>query len=270
MIFIRICYSSGYVLLAEGSGLRRYLLLIVCNFVLFFIAGKLILPEEPVVSALKYRFTFVSSQEWPQMGKGIRSADADLGTDTRCLASKSSTVEKQTALVYKAIYANVDGIITTGSDYSEGLAEAVSEAEKKGIPVFLVEADLEDSGRTCYIGPDHFASGVQAGRDMVDACAGEAKVAVIVSSREDGNEMRRLEGFRSITEQFPEMEIVYLLENAGDKLQTKTLLLRMLEENPQINAIYCAEPTASVVVGEALRSEGFGPADFVIVGYGMS
>ena len=247
--------------------MKKYVVLVVLNISLFLWVGTGGTGRGEEMST-PYRFTFVCPLSWDSVAQGIGDADRDLGTNTKCVGAKNLNEDVQAMQLEKAILSDVDGIITAGTNVFGAAREKIEEAVKDGIPVVLVDSDIPDSGRICYIGTDHYAAGVQAGEELIQAMEGrDASIGVIVSSMEDTNQSERVRGFQEAIGTAEGMEVVQVLECESDKMKIRKLVEEMLEENQEINALYCADEIASEMLGNTL---GRAYLNIPIVTFGMS
>lgn len=250
--------------------MKKYSILILANVLVIALCMHFWYRGEEKEDNLAYRFTLVCPQTWNDIAEGTGSADAELGTNTKCVGFKNMNEEEQIAAIKKAVYANVKGIITVGTRETPELTDAINLTIKKGIPVILVGSDLPESDRTCYIGTDNLKAGKIAGEDMAAAVNGKAKIGILVSELENSNQRERVEGFRNAVSIYKEMEIVEILECNADRIKIRKYLQQMLEENPDITALYCTEEIATDMVGEQLKSMGYAPGEIQVVSFGMT
>ncbi|MCD8023318.1 MAG: substrate-binding domain-containing protein [Lachnospiraceae bacterium] len=211
--------------------------------------------QENEVEVIEKRYTFICSLQWDSLQWGIRAADAEFGTNTKCYATSTPDVEKQAEEIRNAVLAGVDGIITSGAENSPELAAAIAEAVEQGIPVVLVDSDLPDSGRLCYIGIDNYAAGWMAGSDMAEATGGVASIAAIVVSQDSVNQRERLAGFQDAIAEYPDMEVEEILECNSEPLKIHKSVVELLRTNDSISAVFCAEGTASRMLGGILSEQ---------------
>ena len=168
--------------------IKKYILFLIINFTALLFVWKNLFTTDNTAVLLSYRFTFVCPQIWEQVGEGMRSADQDLGTSTRCIGLRNADEKQQAAAIRKAIYSRVTGIITAGNIADEEVAEAIHMAQEEGIPVLLIDSDIPVSGRCGYVGPDNEAVGTQAGKELKKNMESGANIAVILSSLENQNQ----------------------------------------------------------------------------------
>lgn len=192
---------------------------------------------------------------WADVWKGMEAADQEFGSDTKYNEFARFDTEEQIHLLKKVSYMQADGVITIGEPYSEEVNEAIREIVDAGIPVVLVDTDSKESGRACYVGSDNYEAGRLAAEKMREETGGEAKIAVFISQINSANQQERLRGFEDVIESEEGMEIVTIIEGEADKLKIQEDFKSMRRENPQIDAIFCAEATSSVQIGVLLGEQ---------------
>lgn len=232
--------------------MKKYGLLFLVNLLLLFSVNKYYQNSEEKPQALAYRFTFICPQTWEEAAAGMEQADRDLGTDTKYVGFKNLDEDKQAEAIKSAIYSDVDGIITVGNNNSRVVGDAVEEAEESGIPVILIQSDLENSKRSGYIGMNHKEAGELAGKDMMDITEGNAHIGMIVSDTDDLGQRQRVEGFLSTINENKNMIVEETFESRSDRIRVRNLVSGMLQDNKRINAIFCADQTAADMLGDIL------------------
>ena len=250
--------------------MKKIVLLIM--MMLFLMVGVQFYWESPMEQGepLAYRFTFVCPSVGKGLTAGIAAADEALGTDTKRIEFENFNEEELAYAVLKAVYANVDGIIMVGRSTSDALPEAIEQAEKEEIPVILVDSDLPDSGRDCYIGADNQEAGAQAGRVLLESTEGQAHIAVVASSLSDANQKERLDGFLKVIKEAPQMKVDQVIESQSDGMRVRKIAQRMLDEYPELDAIFCTDEITSDLLGEVLAEEAYQSREIRTVCFGMS
>lgn len=223
--------------------------------------------EEPRMTLIA---PFANQSYWGSVAEGFTEAGKELGVSTKCIGFTKMDVKKQVAAMKSAIYAKVDGIVTAGTEESEEFRQVLREAREAGIPVVLVDSDVEDADHICYIGTDNYESGKIAAEDMIAATGGRANIAVVVSTLEVENQKERLKGFRDSLESYPEMQIVKILEGSSDSRILNEHISRMLEEENDLTAVFCAEGYGTTSICQIIK-DAKGEYDYLaVVGFGVS
>lgn len=197
-----------------------------------------ILPKENRVTFIA---PFANRGYWGKVAQGVVSAGESCGVDVKCIGFRELNQEKQIACIKSAICAKVDGIITAGMKDTPEMLQAIQEARDANIPVVLVDSDLKDSARNSYVGTDNYKAGKLAGESMVKACEKKGKVLVIVSDLDNMNQSQRVEGFTDALLKDSDIKVVKVLEGQSNEIYLQDKVVRILEENPDIRGVFCAE-----------------------------
>lgn len=200
------------------------------------------------------RFVFVAPLKWPYMSDGIKTADEVFGTNTKLTGSDELDIDAQIRGIENAIRTDADGIITASAAMSRQFEQAIQKAHDAGIPVVLIDGDMPESNRNCYIGTNNIEAGRMAGEEMAKAANGSAEIAIVTSEIDSSNQKERVEGFMQVCEQQEDMNVLEILECHSDSLETVEKVSELLEKRPEINSLYLTEGTAGIVVGNIIKN----------------
>ncbi len=228
-------------------------------------------PEEESNSVrLTFISPFANTGYWGTAATGILDAAEKYGMNVKCIGFAESDLQKQIRYIKSAIYSHADGIITAGIENSEEFKEALDMASEAGIPVILIDCDIEGSDRLCYIGTDNFEAGRLAGQDIVEATEGKGSVAIIRNEKSSINQQERINGMKSVIEQYPDMKIVTVLQGNQNYMIAKEQIVNMLKEYPDIDVIFCPEGYSSICISQFLMEEKEGYEDLKVVAFDLS
>ncbi len=245
--------------------MKRYLCLVGLNCLVLFGVMYSFFAEKQVAYELNYRFMLIYPQVWKEQNYEMPDMFELERANIKCVSFGSTSDDEQIEALRKAVLANVDGIITVGTGNSRELADLVNEAEKEGIPVVLVDSDLRDTNRSGYVGADNCRAGQLAARDMVEATDGQANVGIIVSRLDNTSQADRVAGFERVLKEQENMKILEVLECEEDRTKIRRLIGNMLQEHPELDAIYCTESVSSDMAGEILQELRCGPEQVKVV-----
>lgn len=110
---------------------------------------------------------------------------------------------------------DVKNIILTPVD-DEKIVRKINELTEKGINVVLLSSDVTEAKRLTYVGCDYLKSGKVAGRLVGLLSGGKSKVCIVTGSLLHKGHRLRVEGVRSITDQYKDIEIVDVVNNNDD------------------------------------------------------
>lgn len=206
------------------------------------------------------RFTFICPKAnegyWSSAAYGMKKQDQLQNTNTKFIGSNQYSAEEMSAAIHSAVNSEADGIITVGSRSDEIVISALKKATNQQIPVILIDTDSDEIDRLCYIGTNNYEAGQLAAEDMAASTSEPLRVAVILVSLDSKNQAERLRGFEERLSQDPEDRVEIVLETDSNFLYLNEILPLTLKENPDINAVFCAEEYSSTIVGQILSAMG--------------
>jgi LacI family transcriptional regulator len=192
-----------------------------------------------------YTFTFI-------LPANDNSFMIGLGDEVRNAIARSTTERTQIRIVHVPPFdpaALVEALDAVVAERPAGVAfvaidapevrEAVTRLRSAGIPIVTLVSDLSDSARDHYAGIDNIAAGRTAGSLMGRFLSGgDATVAVLAGSMLVRDHRERLEGFAAVSEAFPGLRILPVLEGRDDPAVAEALVTRVLHEHPEVAGIY--------------------------------
>lgn len=149
--------------------------------------------------------------------------------------------------------------------------EAVALLADQGVPTVTLVSDLSDSRRVAYVGLANRSAGRTAAY-LIARFVGpsrRAKVALIAGSRSYRAHEEREAGFLHLfSEQYPHMQVVGLREGYDDERANYRQTLALLEQHPDLAAIYNIGGGAEGI-GRALKESGQ-QHKVVFIGHGLT
>jgi LacI family transcriptional regulator len=164
--------------------------------------------------------------------------------------------ESQLKILRECAEKNIAGLILTPLN-DDRIAAAVNRLVEKHIPVITVNNDLPGSARSCFVGQNLRQAGQAAARLAAKFIAGRGSVAVFIGSPDVLWDKLRLEGFAELLrDAYPGIAIAKIINTGNDPVRTYQETVKLLQEHPDINAIYSATGRAQEV-GRAVSALGF-------------
>ncbi|MGQ9778487.1 MAG: substrate-binding domain-containing protein [Bacillota bacterium] len=211
----------------------------------------------------KYRVASIvptSDEEgyWRQLRLGMEEAAARYGVGLEFWGPRYPNDEHLVDRFKAAIAARVDGIICHVEDNGQ-VAQAISQAVRRGITVITVGADVPASGRQGYVGPDAFYLGYEVGRTL-QMMKKEAKVAVLLdgpTARPHSTQARYLRGLRQAMASAPGLKLVHVGRTPPGVLGAQSAIQDLLTKDEEIDVICCSSPHDTLGVARVLRESGW-------------
>lgn len=201
-----------------------------------------------------------TTSEWFLPAKdGVDKALKELGKPYKLLyvsGSSETDVAGQIETIEDLISKKVDGIIISCTD-GKALAPEINKAVEEGIPVITFDSDAPDSKRMAYYGTNNIETGFSAGKAMIELIDGKGKVAVIMGVLGASNEMDRLEGFKNALKEYPEINIVNIVDTQGDRAKAAEAAANLISSNPDIVGMFGNTGIAAPGMAQGVVEAGY-------------
>ena len=194
------------------------------------------------VSEVSTAIPFLSS-----LDAAITDKAKSLGMETVVLDGEAD-VAKQIANIHTLISQQVDAILVVSGDPTAPVA-AIADAKEAGIPVFAVNAQLDDAAQVVtYIGASDFDYGRAQGELLLKALPQGGRVAVILGLLGGVPQVQRLDGLMDAIADHPEIEIVAQPSDDFDNQKNLAVVQDLLSKYPagSLDAIVAQGPQVYV------------------------
>jgi erythritol transport system substrate-binding protein len=200
---------------------------------------------------------------WFTEGEVAKATAEGLGYEASVAAHKGDTNTEST-LIDTAITNQAAAIILDPAN-ADGSIGAVRKAIDAGIPVFLVNAEINESGLAIAQLVSNNAQGAALGAmQWVDLTGGEGNYVEFFGNPADNNAATRSNGYETVISQYPDM--VKLAEEVAnwDRTQGYNKMQSLIQANDNINAVIAGNDEMALGAIAALKEAG--RMDGVIVG----
>ena len=198
-----------------------------------------------------------------EMQRGAEAAAKRLGVELVVQApEREIDVERQMQIVENLVQSGVKAICIAPSN-STGIVPALARANAAAVPIVVVDdrvdpkAALDASVHTeSYVGSDNVEGGRLAGRRVIEASGGKAKVAVLegIPGHETGDS--RLKGFHEALAGASGVAIVTSQTANWERDQGFNVFQNMLQAHPEIDAVFACNDMMALGAVEAIAAAG--------------
>lgn len=207
------------------------------------------------------------SMDNPFFGQEAAGAEARakaLGYETLKF-SHDDDAFKQSQLIDTAIARNAAAIVldNAGADAS---AAAIGKAKAAGVPVFLIDREINVRGlATAQIVSNNF-QGAALGAEAFVAAMGEKGAYVeLVGKESDTNAAIRSRGFHEVIDQYPGLKMIGRQSANWSQAEAFAKTQSILQAHPEVKGIIAGNDTMAMGAVAALESAGRG--DVAVVGF---
>ena len=166
----------------------------------------------------------------------------ELGYEVKC-ASHDDAAATQLELFEAAINDGAAAIIcdNAGADAS---IEAVQKAYDAGIPTFLIDREINQSGlAVAQIVADNAQGAAAIAEVWVEAMNYEGKYAELLGLESDTNCQVRSDNYHSVIDEYEDLEMVAQQSANWDQTEAYEKTEAILQSNPEITGIICGNDT---------------------------
>jgi erythritol transport system substrate-binding protein len=200
---------------------------------------------------------------WKTEGDVAKAAAEELGYEATVGAHKGDTNTENT-LIDTAI-ANKSVAIILDPANADGSVAAVKKADSAGIPVFLVNAEINETGLAKAQLVSNNAQGAAIGaQEWVAQMAEAGEYVELFGAPSDNNAQTRSNGFSTVITQYP--DLVEVGEEVADWDRTKghDKMQSLLQSNPTLTGVISGNDEMALGAIAALKEAG--KLEGVIVG----
>lgn len=213
---------------------------------------------------------------WKSIHAGAETAAREMGVRIQWKGPlKEDDRAFQISVVESFIAAGVDGIVLAPLD-DKALRAPVANAVRNGIPVVIIDSDLDSQDHASFVATDNRRGGYLGGQRLAQLLEGRGRVVMLRYQEGSASTMNREQGFLDAMAEHPEIEIVSAnqyggattetAQNAGQSLLTP---LRNADGSLNLDGIFC--PNESTTFGMLRALQEFGVAGEVyFVGFDSS
>lgn len=242
---------------------RRVLIIAVLVALAAVLAVVLLAPKEK--SNLIVIIT--PSMDNPFFGQEAAGAEArakELGYQTLKF-SHDDDAFKQSQLIDTAIARNAAAIIldNAGADAS---AAAIGKAKAAGVPVFLIDREINVRGlATAQLVSNNFQGASLGAEAFVQAMGEKGAYLELVGKESDTNAVIRSRGYHEVIDQYPELKMVARQTANWSQSEAFAKVQSVLQAHPEVKGVIAGNDT--MAMGAVAALESIGRSDVVVVGF---
>lgn len=200
---------------------------------------------------------------WTTEANTIKKVGEEKGYTVN-VASHDQDPKKESDLIDTAITNKSVAIVMdpAGADSSIGNVKKATDA---GIPVFLVNAEINEDGLAkAQLVSNNAQGAVLGAQQFVEAMGSTGKYVELVGLSTDTNAAVRSNGYASVLGQFPDMELVQQETADWDQKKGFDKMQLMLQAHPDITGVIAGND--QMALGAIAALKGAGMLDKVVVG----
>ncbi len=196
---------------------------------------------------------------WVQLLEGVQMAGQEYGVEIEIVAaSQENAFEEQNELIYWAIEQNPSAIILVPSSRT-ATAQAAAAVQQSGIPLILMDSEVEDCGQLTLVATDNVEAGRIQGRFMAELLDQDSQIALVAHVQGSSTALDREQGVREGLGDYVS-NIVDVVYCDSDYDKAYNLMNDILDRYPKLDMVaglneYSAVGAARAVIDRGLEGQ---------------
>lgn len=174
-------------------------------------------------------------------------------------------IDVQIDMVQQAIDDKVDALVLAAADY-ERLVPVAEKAKSAGIPVIIIDSDLNSNKMDSFIGTDNVDAGRKLGESLVDVMGENCRIGVMSFVKGAATADQRQKGLFDEIRKYEGIELVSTLYCNSEESLAQSLAKDFVKENPNVDAIVCLNAYGTVGTAYAIEKLGL-KGEVKIIGF---
>lgn len=208
---------------------------------------------------------------WDDVIRGLSAAADELapfGVEVAFHSTGARDAEGEAVLAERMLAEGIDGLALAPSN-GERLKAALARGIAAGTPVVILNNDIPELKRLCYVGADSLRAGRVAGGLLGSLMASRGRAVIVAGFRGLHSQQQRIEGIqRVLAERYPGIELVGILENFDDGQRAYQAVRDLLLVEADLGGLAVTNVCVGGV-GQAVRDYG-GERRVRVVGFDLA
>jgi erythritol transport system substrate-binding protein len=187
-----------------------------------------------------------------------------LGYDT-VAATHDDDVNKQNQLIDTAIARHAAAIILDNAG-ADATVAAVRKAKNAGIPVFLIDREINATGvAAAQIVSNNYQGATLGAQEFVKLMGEEGNYVELLGKQSDTNAAIRSRGYHDVIDQYPRMKMVAQQSANWDQTEAFQKMQTILQAHPDIKGVIAGNDTMALGAWAALQAAH--KTNVIVVGF---
>lgn len=197
----------------------------------------------------------LDSEWWQRVKSGAEdAARAVPGVKLSVLApEREINIDQQAAILEDQITKKISVLAVAPAGVSE-ILPLLDRAKAAGIPVIIVDTDVDWPSKLSFVGADNQRAGRLAGEHVVKLLDGKGKVAVIRGILGIRTHDDRLAGFRQAIAAAPGIECVTVQPANSERAMGMSVMENILTTHPDLKAVFATNDQMALGAVEAVAA----------------
>ncbi len=197
----------------------------------------------------------LDSEFWQRLKTGAeQAAHAQPDVKLAVLApEREINIDQQVSILEDQILKRVSALAIAPAGVAE-ILPVLDKAKAAGIPVLILDTDIDWPSKLCYIGTDNRLGGRMAGEYVVKLLGGKGRVAVIRGVLGVRTHEERLAGFQEAIAAAPGIQAVAVQPANSERALGMSVMENLLTTHPDLRAVFATNDQMALGAMEAVAA----------------
>ncbi|MDY3251047.1 MAG: substrate-binding domain-containing protein [Candidatus Choladocola sp.] len=192
---------------------------------------------------------------WKALIEGAEAAAKEYGVELTIKAADAEDNHKmQAEILRQAAEEHPDAVVLAPTSYTE-VTESAKEVTEAGIPLILVDSNLDENISTSIIATDNLEAGEKMAEVMKEILPENPVIGIVAHVQGSSTAMEREAGFRQGLKEYEDCIVGTVFSNS-DYDKGYEVTMELLEQYPDINVLAGLNEYSAVGAARAVMSKG--------------
>ncbi len=199
----------------------------------------------------------LDSEFWLSVRRGAEAGavgKAELGI---VAPEREINIDQQVAMIEDQVSRGVAAIVLAPAASAQ-VIPALDKAAARGIPVIIVDTDVDWPKKVTYVGTNNYEGGKLAGQYLLKTISGKAQAALITGIPGEETHEQRKRGFKEVLAADPRLELVGEQPANSERALGMTVMENLLTAHPGIAAVFATNDQMALGAFEAIQTRRSG------------
>lgn len=242
----------------------KFLPVVLATILLCLVVGRVVMgshgtgTERRLIAVVPMATT---DEYWKSIHAGAVKAGRECDVDLLWQGPLTYDRNTQLNIIENMINRRVTGMVLAPIDRNAARA-AVENCVRSGIPVIVIDSDLNSTRQISFIATDNYKGGYLAGKHLAELVHKNGKVVLLRGSAGNASVDNRERGFLDAIKEYPHLTLLSSNQRIGASYEesyksAENLLNRFRsKDGSQIDGIFCPNESATFVMLRAMQDSG--------------
>ncbi|MBI3695365.1 MAG: sugar ABC transporter substrate-binding protein [Acidobacteria bacterium] len=199
----------------------------------------------------------LDSEFWLAVKRGAEEGAAGKAELGIVAPDREINIDQQVSMIEDQVSRGVAAIVLAPGASAQ-VIPPLEKAAAKGIPVIIVDTDVDWPKKITYVGTNNYEGGRLAGQYLVTEISGKAQVALITGLPGEETHEQRKRGFKDVVLAETRLQLVAEQPANSERALGMNVMENILTARPDVEAVFATSDQMALGALEAIRTRRSG------------